>query len=148
MKKYIAYGSNLSMEQMAYRCRDARVIGKATILGWKLVFRQHATIEPEEGSEVPVLLWEISKEDERRLDVYEGFPMYYYKTDMDVVMTELDGKRPRKVKAMVYLMEDGHPIHLPTPSYYQTLLGGYERFGFDTELLERAMDEANQKGRW
>ena len=45
-KKYIAYGSNLSVRQMAHRCPDARIIGMAAIQDWKLVFRTHATIEP------------------------------------------------------------------------------------------------------
>ena len=44
MKKkfYIAYGSNLSVEQMAHKCPDAKVVGMAAITGWKLVFRVHA----------------------------------------------------------------------------------------------------------
>ena len=48
-KKYIAYGSNLSVRQMAHRCPDARIIGMAAIQDWKLVFRTHATIEPAAG---------------------------------------------------------------------------------------------------
>ena len=43
-KKYIAYGSNLSVRQMAHRCPDARIICMAAIQDWKLVFRTHATI--------------------------------------------------------------------------------------------------------
>ena len=34
-KKYIAYGSNLSVRQMAHRCPDARIIGMAAIQDWK-----------------------------------------------------------------------------------------------------------------
>ncbi|HAE80882.1 MAG TPA: gamma-glutamylcyclotransferase, partial [Lachnoclostridium sp.] len=30
-KKYIAYGSNLSVEQMAFRCPEAKIIGMAAI---------------------------------------------------------------------------------------------------------------------
>ena len=45
-KMYIAYGSNLSVEQMAHRCPDAKVAGMAAIRDWKLVFRVHANIEP------------------------------------------------------------------------------------------------------
>ena len=79
MKYYIAYGSNLSVRQMAVRCSDAKVAGKAILPDWKLVFKVHATIEPCEGSEVPVLIWEISDRDEKYLDAYEGFPSYYVK---------------------------------------------------------------------
>ena len=46
-KYYIAYGSNLSVEQMAYRCPDAKIAGQAVLAGWELLFRGCAT-EPEE----------------------------------------------------------------------------------------------------
>ena len=62
--KYIAYGSNLSVSQMAGRCPDAKVVGMAAIYGWKLVFRGCATIEPDKDRVVPVLIWEISQKDE------------------------------------------------------------------------------------
>ena len=141
-KKYIAYGSNLSVEQMRYRCPDAKVIGMAAIKDWKLVFRVHATIEPAEGRVVPVLIWEIGDRDERNLDRYEGAPSYYRKEDMTVTMTDLDGKNPQEVTAMVYLMNDGHPVRTPMKSYYDVLEEGYERFGFNKYLLERAFEEA------
>ena len=139
---YISYGSNLSVEQMAHRCPDAKVVGMAAIQDWKLVFRVHANIEPCEGRVVPVLIWEISGRDENNLDLYEGYPSYYYKQDMAVTMTDLDGKNPQEITAMVYLMNDGHPIRTPMKGYYDTLEEGYTRFGFNTHLLELAFEEA------
>ena len=141
-KYYIAYGSNLSVEQMAHRCPDAKVVGMAAIPDWRLVFRVHATIEPAEGRTVPVLIWEISGRDERNLDRYEGAPSYYRKEDMTVTMTDFDGKNPQEVTAMVYLMNDGHPVRTPMKSYYDVLEEGYERFGFNKYLLEWAFEEA------
>lgn len=38
-KYYIAYGSNLDVDQMLHRCPDALTIGRSTIDGYKLVFR-------------------------------------------------------------------------------------------------------------
>ena len=139
---YIAYGSNLSVEQMAHRCPDAKVVGMAAIREWKLVFLVHANIEPCEGRVVPVLIWEISKGDERNLDLYEGYPSYYYKQAMAVTRTDLDGKNPPEITAMVYLMNDGHPIRMPMKGYYDTLEEGYTQFGFNTHLLELAFEEA------
>ena len=139
---YISYGSNLSVEQMAHRCPDAKIVGMAAIKDWKLVFRVHANIEPCEGRVVPVLIWEISGRDERNLDLYEGYPSYYYKQDMAVTMTDLDGRNPQEITAMVYLMNDGHPIRTPMKGYYDTLEEGYTRFGFNTHLLELAFEEA------
>ena len=99
-KKYIAYGSNLSVEQMAFRCPEAKIIGMAAIQNWKLVFRTHATIEPAVGRVVPVLIWEITDRDEKNLDLYEGFPSYYFKQDMTVTMTDLDGKNPQEITSV------------------------------------------------
>jgi len=141
-KYYIAYGSNLSVEQMAQRCPDAKVAGMAALKDWKLVFRTHATIEPCEGRVVPVLIWEISQRDERNLDRYEGYPSYYYKQDIIVTMTDLGGKNPQEITAMVYLMTEGHEIRMPYRGYLDTLAEGYRRFGFNPYQLELAAKEA------
>ena len=129
---------------MAHRCPDAKVAGMAAISDWKLVFRIHATIEPAESRTVPVLIWEISGRDERNLDRYEGYPTYYYKQDMSVTMTDLDGRNPQEITAMVYLMADGHPLREPWKGYLDTLEEGYQRFGFNPYLLELALKEAKE----
>ena len=144
---YIAYGSNLSVAQMSVRCPEAKIAGMAALEGWKLVFRTHATIEPVEGRVVPVLIWEISERDEWNLDRYEGFPSYYRKENMAVTMTDLDGRNPQEITAMVYLMNDGHPIRLPWQDYYDVLAEGYGRFGFNPYQLELALQEAKEGSR-
>ena len=141
---YIAYGSNLSVAQMAVRCPGAKIAGISVLEGWKLVFKQHATIEPCEGRVVPVLIWEITELDEKSLDIYEGYPHYYTKQDMKVTMTDLQGRHPKKITAMVYIMVKDHKPHLPTQSYYDVLAEGYRRFGFNSYLLELALTEAKE----
>ena len=141
MKFNIAYGSNLSVEQMAFRCPDAIIAGKAVLHDWKLAFGRHATIEPCPGAEVPVLIWQISDEDEKSLDRYEGCPKYYYKEYLDVVMTDLDGNNPAVVNAMVYIMTEIQKNGQPTSSYYYTIREGYKRFGFDLDILKTALYE-------
>ena len=69
---YIAYGSNLNIPQMRYRCPDARVIGTANLDGWELLFKgsktgSYLTVEPKTGSTVPVAVWEVSEADEQNL---------------------------------------------------------------------------------
>ena len=99
MKKlYIAYGSNINLEQMAFRCPDSKVVTTGMISDYELQFRQVATIEPKEGSEVPVLIWELGGQDELSLDRYEGFPHLYRKEDVEV---EINGE---KQKCMAYVM--------------------------------------------
>lgn len=68
-KLYIAYGSNLNLPQMAHRCPTAKVVGKSELKDYELLFRgarkgAMATVEPKEGSSVPVLLWRIRDMDE------------------------------------------------------------------------------------
>ena len=143
MKLYLAYGSNLSVEQMERRCPDAKPIGKAILPEWKLVFKIHATIEPCKGSKVPVLVWKISDRDEQNLDRYEGYPSYYIKQDVELMMTDLRGRNPRPVTAMVYIMADGHRVRMPMKGYVDILVEGYERFGFDEDILREALREAH-----
>ena len=140
-KLYIAYGSNLSVEQMDFRCPDATIVGAATLSDWKLVFRTHADIEPCEGSSVPVLVWSITEADERNLDRYEGYPNYYIKRSMPVTLTESGNT----VLAMAYVMAEGRKAAIPpTRSYYDTIAEGYDRFGFDKAILEKALKEVSE----
>ena len=104
-KLYIAYGSNLNLAQMAARCPSAKVYAKGILNNWELLYRgternSHATIKRKAGSIVPVLVWEIQPKDEYRLDIYEGYPRYYFKKNIMVNIGE------KKKKAMVYIMDE------------------------------------------
>ena len=138
MRYYLAYGSNLNLEQMSFRCPDARAVGSAEIHGWQLAFRRgYLTIEPADGSTVPVGIWEINDRDEKNLDRYEGFPKFYRKEFLDV---EFLG---RSLPCMVYIMNDGHPIRKPSPEYLLTVAKGYSDFGMGMVPLVEAYDRAN-----
>ena len=126
--RYVAYGSNLSVEQMAHRCPHAKIVGTAVLKDWRLVFRFHADIEPCKGYEVPVLIWEITKSDERRLDKYEGVPKYYVRKYLP--------------EGMIYIMADGYGYASPSESYLNVLIEGYKAFGFDLKILENAVVSA------
>ena len=91
--KYIAYGSNMMKDQMAFRCPGARLAGTGHIRGARLEFYLHATVEKtgEETDRVPVAVWEISEADERSLDLYEGYPDYYLKEEWPVYMDDGTG---------------------------------------------------------
>lgn len=140
-KLYIAYGSNLSEEQMKWRCPDAKIVGKAVLIDWKLAFKVHATIESSEDGAVPVLVWEISKDDEKNLDLYESYPAYYGKRNLEILMVDLNGRNARFVTAMVYIMADGHRPQIPQKYYFDILDDGYKRFGFNRNILYTALME-------
>ena len=79
---YFAYGSNLHHFQMKRRCKDSTFIKKINLKDFRLTFRSNyrvADIEPKKNSIVPGGLFEISKSDEKKLDVYEDFPILYKK---------------------------------------------------------------------
>lgn len=137
-KLYIAYGSNLNLPQMERRCPTATVAGKSEIKGYELLFRGVATVEPKKDGSVPVLLWNIEPWDEMALDRYEGWPHLYRKEMMEV---ELDGKA---VSAMVYVMNDGRSLAMPSDFYYQVIEEGYKTAGFDTEVLDAALDRTEE----
>lgn len=135
---YIAYGSNLNLEQMAKRCPTAEVVKATSLHNFRLMFRGKgtavATIEKHQGSKVPILIWKIQPSDERNLDLYEGFPHLYRKETLKLTV---DGKR---VQAMVYIMnEASHPYDTPSRSYFDTIRQGYEDSGFDTKVLRQAV---------
>ena len=142
-KLYIAYGSNLNLPQMAQRCPAAKVVGASEIKNYALLFRggRHgavATIEPCEGSSIPVLLWKITPKDEAALDIYEGYPSFYEKQSMEL---PLNGQT---VSAMVYVMTPGHRLGYPSDYYYNTIREGYKTAGFDPAVLERAVEYTEQ----
>ena len=135
-KLYIAYGSNLHLEQMAYRCPDAKVVCKGIIEDYTLVFRgsktgAYATIIPKKGDYVPVVVWRISKRDEMNLDRYEGFPTFYYKKNLRVLY---DGHL--YINAMAYIMFDEAKPGKPTMTYLETCSHGYLLNGLEMRKFE------------
>lgn len=145
-KLYIAYGSNLSIEQMRRRCPTAKVVGKSILRNWRLRFRGGdnqavATIERCKGYKVPVLVWKIQPRDEAALDRYEGYPYHYRKENLRIT---LNGKR---VGAMVYIInEGGRPYNAPSEGYYDIIRRSYENLGFDLDILNEAAKSAKPSG--
>ena len=132
---YIAYGSNINLEQMAYRCPNSKIVSKEMLKGYELEFRGVATIVPNDKSEVPILIWEIDGRDEHSLDRYEGFPNLYRKELFEI---EVDGE---KKECMAYLMNKGQ-ISPPTSYYYNVINQGYEANDMDTSYLRAALERS------
>ena len=129
---------------MKQRCPTAKVVGTAEIEDYELLFRgsktgAYATIEPCEGSRVPVMIWSVKPKDEMALDRYEGYPRFYDKEAMDL---KVDGKI---VSAYVYVMTEGLRLGIPSDLYMKTIEEGYETAGFDTKVLETALLRTKEK---
>jgi gamma-glutamylcyclotransferase (GGCT)/AIG2-like uncharacterized protein YtfP len=142
---YIAYGSNLNLEQMTRRCPTAMVVGTAVMRNWRLLFRGAsggavATVERFRGGQVPVLVWELQPSDEAALDRYEGYPHLYRKETVRIKLNE------RLVSAMIYIMNDGYPLGQPSACYFNVIQDGYNSAGFDSSILLDAAQKSNEKG--
>ena len=144
---YLAYGSNLNVEQMVYRCPDATPVGIAELKGYHLLFKgsktgSYLTIERREDESVPVVVWLVSEANENALDRYEGCPDFYYKKFMDIEYTDLQSRAVKKGEAFVYIMHEDRKCGIPSKQYLETCAEGYRNFGFDSSLLVRAYLES------
>jgi len=138
---YFAYGSNMNLNQMAYRCPESEVVGLVRLDGYKLAFRGagFATILPCEGGSVEGVLWRISEVDERRLDRYEGYPRHYSKSTFTVL-----GRDQAHYKAMLYEMcppMRDQPA-LPSEQYFGGILQGCRQNGLPHRPVWEALREA------
>lgn len=140
MKKYIAYGSNLNIEQMKRRCPTAKVYGNGTLEGWTVTFRSmrgpaYATIEPCPGGKVPVVIWDVDKGAEQALDIYEGFPHFYEKKNIDVLI-----ENGKELTAMAYIMNSHSVPGKPSVEYINTISQGYLDNGLNLHFLGQFLE--------
>ena len=131
---YFAYGSNLHHFQMKKRCKDSVFLKRINLKDFRLTFRSKyraADIEPNKNSLVPGGLFEISKSDEKKLDVYEDFPILYKK-----YYFLYEGK-----KVMTYTMTKKTSFRFPTERYLNVIKHGYKDCKLNMKYLEKALIE-------
>ena len=129
---YFAYGSNLNHFQMKRRCKDSVFLKKINLKDFKLTFRSKyraADIEPKKNSIVTGGLFEISKSDEKKLDVYEDFPTLYKKYYFYYY-----GK-----KVMTYTMVNKTTFKFPTERYLNIVKKGYKDCSLNNKFLYKAL---------
>tara|TARA_B100001113_G_C20594083_1_gene398732 strand:- start:105 stop:509 length:405 start_codon:yes stop_codon:yes gene_type:complete len=129
---YFAYGSNLNHFQMKRRCKDSLFIKKYELKNYRLTFRSSyraADIEKKNKSIVPGGLFEISKSDEKKLDVYEDYPILYKKIYFKYY----------KSKVMTYSMVKKTKFQYPTDRYLNVVKRGYNDCKLDKKYLLKAL---------
>lgn len=140
---YAAYGSNMNILQMKMRCPNSKLLGTGILNDYNLEFRGNgvATIVREEGQTVPIVLWEITQNCERCLDVYEGYPRLYIKRDILVNTSK------ETIKAMAYIMNEPYCEFRSEPSerYYDVIKEGYQQNEIDTIVLRSALKRSVSK---
>ena len=130
---YFAYGSNLHHLQMKRRCKDSIFLKKFNLKGFRLTFRSKyraADIEPKKNSIVPGAMFEISKSDEKKLDIYEDYPTLYKKYYFSYY-----GK-----KVMTYTMTKKTSFRFPTERYLNIVKHGYKDCDLNKEFLMKALN--------
>ena len=131
---YFAYGSNLNHFQMKRRCKDSVFLKKINLKDFRLTFRSKyraADIEPKKKSLVPGGLFDISKSDEKKLDLYEDYPSLYKKYYFLYY-----GK-----KVMTYIMVKKTEFRFPTERYLNIVKKGYRNCNLDMSYLLKALNE-------
>ena len=129
---YFAYGSNLHHFQMKRRCKDSIFLKRINLKDFRLTFRSKyraADIEYKKNSIVQGGLFEISKSDEKKLDVYEDFPNLYKKYYFYHY-----GK-----KVMTYTMVNKTSFKYPTERYLNIVTRGYKDCNLDIKFLKKAL---------
>ncbi len=130
---YFAYGSNLHHLQMKKRCKDSIFLKRINLNDFRLTFRSKyraADIENKKNSIVPGGLYEISKSDEKKLDIYEDYPNLYKKYYFYYYSK----------KVMTYLMPNKTPFRFPTTRYLNIIKKGYKDCMLDKKYLKKALN--------
>ena len=131
MLYYFAYGSNLHHLQMKRRCPNCRFIKKIILHNYNLTFRSKygaADIERKMGKKVYGALYIISKQAEKRLDIYEEYPPLYKK------MFFKYGNK----KVMTYIMAKKTKLVPPTTKYLNVIKQGYK----DCKLSIKSLNDS------
>ena len=127
---YFAYGSNLHHSQMKRRCKDSIFLKKINLKDFRLTFRNmYADIEYKKNLIVTGALFKISKSDEKKLDVYEDYPIIYKKFYFTYY-----GK-----KVMTYTMTKKTSFTFPTERYLNIIKRGYKDCDLDEWYLKKAL---------
>ena len=69
---------------------------------------------------------------------YEGYPSFYYKTEMTLDVKGIRTGKLRRRRAFVYIMREERPYGVPASSYLSICGQGYRFFGFPVDKLLEA----------
>jgi len=131
---YFAYGSNLHHLQMRKRCPNCRFIKKIILHNYSLTFRSKygaADIEKKMGKKVYGALYIISKTSERKLDIYEEYPILYKK-----MYFKYNNK-----KVMTYIMSKKTKTVPPKTRYLNVIKQGYKDCKLSMKSLNVALSQ-------
>ena len=137
MPLYAAYGSNMEPDQMKQRAPYSPMSGTGWLVGWRLTFGGEdlgwegalSTVVEDPDSQVFVVLYDVSPEDEARLDRWEGKELGLYKKIRLRVQT-LEGS----VLAWLYVL-DAYEGGLPSARYLGVVADAAEAAGAPADYV-------------
>ena len=130
---YFAYGSNMCIRQMNERCPDNSKIGIGQLSGyrWIISTRGYANVVKSPDDDVWGVIYEISIQDEAKLDGYEGVSTKcYLKENLDILID-------RKIKNCLTYVDPITEIGIPSYTYSNTINEGV----LDSKLPEEYVEK-------
>lgn len=137
---YFAYGSNMKTKRLKDRVGKVTVIGKAGLSNHCLRFNKlgddetgKANIETKENSLVEGVLFNLTEEQFKKLDICEAVPTHYIRCKMNVIRFDND-----MVAAAVYIANPNRlRSHLkPKQKYLQYLIDGANEHGLSNQYKQ------------
>jgi hypothetical protein len=130
MALYAAYGSNCDPAQMLERCPHSPSAGTGWLRGWRLTFGGEdigwegalATIVQAPGEDVFVALYDVTDQDAKALDAWEGADLGIY----------------RKLKVRVHTLEQDHLVWVYVLDSYEGGLPSARYLGLLADAAEAA----------
>jgi gamma-glutamylcyclotransferase len=136
---YFSYGTNMDPVGMRERAPGAKPLGAARLGGWRLTFTADAPdtgygvphVEPDENDEVWGVLWDVTEDDMKSLDEYEGVGVSAYVRDMVAV-----SRGDEVVEAITYLAQ-AHSYQQPSKEFVEQIVRGAEAHNLPAIYVER-----------
>ena len=147
MKLYIAYGSNMNKKVIKSVSSFSIKLFSGNLIGYNLVFRglpntSYLSIEENNNSSIPVVVYLINNYTESQLDNYESYPELYKKIEKKFKLSI--NNKVFKINAMLYQMVNSFKDNLPNIDYYNTCLDAYNNLGFDKNILVNTFNSTKE----
>ena len=156
-KIYFGYGRNANQDAMLSedRCPNAKYFGPANLENYKFIIDAagYASVAEETGSIVYGMLWAVSPEDFRRLDLREGVRIGKYRKDT-LKVTHLLRPFDDKIEVVAYISNRPEG-HVPADGYIEEIIDGmisggvsrdqipylYEFLNLNNDVLQAGLSE-------
>jgi hypothetical protein len=144
---YAAYGSNMDPAQMKERAPHSPMAGTGWLMGWRLTFGGEdfawegalSTVVPDPGSQVFVVLYDVTEADEAQLDRWEGGELGLHKK-LRLRVHTLEGS----VLAWLYVL-DAYEGGQPSARYLGVMADAAEAAGAPDDYVAALRSRPSRK---